>query len=63
MGRRIVAIFAAALSAHLLWDLRWNTAPFPALADWQTELWLMANALAGGIVALVALARARHSEA
>jgi serine protease len=60
---RWVAVFAVSLAAHLLWDLRWNTAPFPALADWQTELWLMANAVAGGIVALVALVRARGAEA
>jgi serine protease len=60
---RWVAVFAISLAAHLLWDLRWNTAPFPALADWQAELWLMANVVAGGIVALVALARTRHADA
>jgi serine protease len=59
---RWLAIFAVSLSAHLVWDLRWNTAPFPALADWQTELWLGANTVAGGIVTLVALVRARRAE-
>jgi hypothetical protein len=60
---RWVSLLAAAFTAHLLWDLRWGTAPFPAMADWQTLLWLGANAVVGAIVILVALVRARGAQA
>ncbi len=58
---RWVSLLAAALTVHLLWDLRWDSAPFPAMAEWQTNLWLIANAVAGGVVTLVALLRARQA--
>ena len=60
---RWVALFAAALTAHLLWDLRWGTAPFPAMADWQATLWLWANTVAGAVISLSALLRSRHAGA
>jgi serine protease len=60
---RWVAMLAGALTMHLLWDLRWNSAPFPALADWQTTLWLGANCVAGLVVGLIALFRAQRASA
>ena len=58
---RWVALLSAALTAHLVWDLRWGTAPFPAIADWQATLWLWANTVAGAVITLSALLRSRHS--
>jgi subtilase family protein len=58
---RWVATLAAALTAHLLWDLHWGTAPFPAMAQWQAELWLWANATVGVFVTMIALMRSRHA--
>jgi serine protease len=59
---RWVAALAAALTAHLLWDLRWGTAPFPAMADWQALVWLCANTFAGVLVVAIALSRVRRAE-
>jgi serine protease len=58
---RWVALFSAALTAHLVWDLRWGTAPFPAMADWQATLWLWSNTVAGAVITLSALLRSRHT--
>jgi serine protease len=60
---RWVSLLAAALTAHLVWDLRWGTAPFSATAGWQTLVWLWANTAAGVIVSLVALLRAQRARA
>ncbi|HLB76153.1 MAG TPA: hypothetical protein VJO72_03885, partial [Candidatus Dormibacteraeota bacterium] len=58
---RWVALLAAALTAHLVWDLRWGTAPFPAMADWQSTLWLWGNTAVGAVVTLIALVRAHQA--
>lgn len=60
---RWVALLAAALTAHLVWELHWGTAPFSAMAGWQTTLWLWANAAVGVAVTFIALVRGHRARA
>jgi serine protease len=60
---RWVGLLAAAVTAHLLWDLHWGTAPFAATAVWQSTLWLGANAVVGLVVGLSALVRSCQARA
>jgi serine protease len=58
---RWVALLATALTAHLMWELHWGTAPFSAMAGWQSALWLWANTAAGVTVTFIALARGHQA--
>src|SRR5207248_1392207 len=59
---RWVALLAGALTAHLLWELHWGSAPLSPAVGWQTTLWLGANAAAGVGVVLVALLRSYQAK-
>jgi subtilisin family serine protease len=61
---RLVALFAAAVTLHLLWDLGRGITPHatsPAAdIEWPTTLWLVTNAVLGVGITVAALRRARE---
>jgi serine protease len=61
-GLRLTALFAGAMTLHLLWDLLRGTAPqatgLAASGDWQMALWLAVNAVVGAGITLAAIRRA-----
>jgi subtilisin family serine protease len=60
---RLVALFAAAVTLHLLWDLGRGITPHAtgaAAPEWPTTLWLVTNAVLGLGITLAALRRARE---
>jgi len=61
-GLRLTALFAGAMTLHLIWDLLRGTAPqatgLAAIGGWQMALWLAANAVVGAGITLAAVRRA-----
>jgi hypothetical protein len=64
-GLRLAALFAVAMTLHLLWDLLRGTAPqatgLGASGGWQMTLWLAANAIVGAGIALAAFRRSEKA--